>query len=605
MDFEHQRFRIEKESTTTTSRGDVNLERLKSALGSLNNLSDAGSTRICARSTTTTTTSTTTTPTFGQEMQSAAWLLMSMIKGVTVISNSSDANHLYHLEVCHTSKLATESVTMVHQVAGGFERSLTPEKNEEGSSGTYFMPNSHGEKCAIFKPCDEEPFAPCNPMGFVGRSLGDPGLKPTVRVGEAAIREVAAYLLDHRNFAKIPATLLMRASHPAFNYSDVQNEVTGKLGSMQEFVSHLCDTTEMGTSRFSVSDVQRIAILDIRLYNTDRHAGNILVRKRVTSHTPTTNHQFGETGYELIPIDHGFCLPEALEPPYFEWQHWSQARMPIGEYEKEYIASIDIEADKVLLRSELPVLREECLRTMEVSTTLLKRGAAAGLSLHEIAEIMTRPLVGMDKEKSELVILCLETLDELWTMSQVATSDSDDSDEIHEGICAAKLDEMIFRMDEWHDFEVVAAMHSPFFNSMNELEECLEQLSLDEGSSEASHHQQRAPAGVRSMSMAFPASSIFFQNRGPVRGESRHHPHSNASPKGNQNRVAYPPLIHGSHVGSEDQIFHHISAEQWPCFMEILNQKIEERLRGGKWMKPDRKKATSVSMTFGISCPRF
>lgn len=28
--------------------------------------------------------------------------------------------------------------------------------------------------------------------------------------------------------------------------------------------------------------------------------------------------------YELVPIDHGFALPEALEPPYFEWQHWPQ-----------------------------------------------------------------------------------------------------------------------------------------------------------------------------------------------------------------------------------------------------------------------------------------
>ena len=46
------------------------------------------------------------------------------------------------------------------------------------------------------KPCDEEPLAPNNPKGYVGRSLGDPGWKPTVRVGEAAMREVAAYLLD-------------------------------------------------------------------------------------------------------------------------------------------------------------------------------------------------------------------------------------------------------------------------------------------------------------------------------------------------------------------------------------------------------------------------
>ena len=42
-------------------------------------------------------------------------------------------------------------------------------------------------------------------QGFVGRELGDPGLKPTVRVGEAALREVAAFLLDYQGFAKVRA----------------------------------------------------------------------------------------------------------------------------------------------------------------------------------------------------------------------------------------------------------------------------------------------------------------------------------------------------------------------------------------------------------------
>lgn len=37
----------------------------------------------------------------------------------------------------------------------------------------------------------------------MGRELGDPGLKPTVRVGEAALREVAAFLLDYKGFAKV------------------------------------------------------------------------------------------------------------------------------------------------------------------------------------------------------------------------------------------------------------------------------------------------------------------------------------------------------------------------------------------------------------------
>ena len=54
-------------------------------------------------------------------------------------------------------------------------------------------------------------------QGFVGRALGEPGLKPTVRVGEAALREVAAFLLDYGAFAGVPNTVLVRVRHPIFH----------------------------------------------------------------------------------------------------------------------------------------------------------------------------------------------------------------------------------------------------------------------------------------------------------------------------------------------------------------------------------------------------
>jgi hypothetical protein len=98
-----------------------------------------------------------------------------------------------------------------------------------------------------------------------------------------------------------------------------------------------------------VRDVQRIGIFDIRLFNTDRHAGNMLVRKpRVSASASSANLLGGgglarldERQLELVPIDHGFCLPEALEPPYFEWLYWPQAMIPFGEEELEYIARLD------------------------------------------------------------------------------------------------------------------------------------------------------------------------------------------------------------------------------------------------------------------------
>lgn len=73
-----------------------------------------------------------------------------------------------------------------------------------------------------------------------------------------------------------------------------------------------------------MSDVHRIGILDLRLFNTDRHAGNMLVWCSPASMASRWPCQHPE----LIPIDHGFCLPEALEPPYLEWLHWPQVRAP-------------------------------------------------------------------------------------------------------------------------------------------------------------------------------------------------------------------------------------------------------------------------------------
>ena len=80
--------------------------------------------------------------------------------------------------------------------------------------------------------------------------------------------------------------------------------------------------------------------------------------------------------------------------------------MPFGREELEYIASLDPRADADMLRRELPGLRPESLRLLEVSTTLLQKCAAAGLSLAEIAAVVTRPLVGLDEDASDLEKIC-------------------------------------------------------------------------------------------------------------------------------------------------------------------------------------------------------
>jgi hypothetical protein len=86
--------------------------------------------------------------------------------------------------------------------------------------GAYYFMDMWGQYVAIVKPTDEEPFAPNNPKGFVGKSLGQPGHKRSVRVGETGLRVVAAYLLDHKNFANVPPTMLVKLTHSVFHVNE-------------------------------------------------------------------------------------------------------------------------------------------------------------------------------------------------------------------------------------------------------------------------------------------------------------------------------------------------------------------------------------------------
>ncbi|OMO72222.1 hypothetical protein COLO4_27781 [Corchorus olitorius] len=296
---------------------------------------------------------------------------------------------------------------VVKDIVKAIKMGVDPLPVHSGLGGAYYFRNARGESVAIVKPTDEEPFAPNNPKGFVGKALGQPGLKRSVRVGETGFREVVAYLLDYGHFANVPPTALVKITHSVFNVNDGVNghkphkkNLVSKIASCQQFIPHDFDASDHGTSSFPVSAVHRIGILDIRIFNTDRHAGNLLVRKL------DGIGRFGQV--ELIPIDHGLCLPETLEDPYFEWIHWPQASIPFSEDELEYIEKLDPIKDCEMLRRELPMIREACLRVLVLCTIFLKEAAAFGLCLAEIGEMMSREFRAGEEEPSELEVVCLE-----------------------------------------------------------------------------------------------------------------------------------------------------------------------------------------------------
>jgi hypothetical protein len=315
------------------------------------------------------------------------------------------------IEVLVCPSCCSRTSKLVKDVARAIRNGVTPVPISGGLGGVYYFKSSNGEKAAIVKPNDEEPYAPNNPKGFVGSALGRPGLKRSVRVGETGLREVAAYLLDYDNSANVPPTVLVKISHPVFHVNGVNcasnNPAAGgmqavsKIASFQQYVPHDFDASDYGTSSFPVSAVHRIGILDIRIFNTDRHAGNLLVRKQIGA------GQFSNQT-QLIPIDHGLCLPECLEDPYFEWIHWPQASIPFSEDELEYIAKLDPIRDAEKLHMELPMIREACLRVLILSTMFLKEATTFGLCLSEIGEMMSREFTGKEDQPSELESVCME-----------------------------------------------------------------------------------------------------------------------------------------------------------------------------------------------------
>ncbi|KAL7227817.1 hypothetical protein ACSBR1_022657 [Camellia fascicularis] len=121
---------------------------------------------------------------------------------------------------------------LLNSTFDGLDRGNYPIRSSEGTVGAYFMLDALGKKyISVFMPVDEEPMAVNNPRGLP-ISVDGEGLKKGTRVGEGALREVAAYILDHpkngrrficgedKGFAGVPPTMMAKCLHNGFNHPD-------------------------------------------------------------------------------------------------------------------------------------------------------------------------------------------------------------------------------------------------------------------------------------------------------------------------------------------------------------------------------------------------
>jgi len=336
----------------------------------------------------------------------------------------------------HYPRFRHESRQLIESASKGL-RFHPPELLKSGEGGAYLLRAEDGSLLAVYKPFDEDPFSLRNPKAppknsTIPLSSSAPtrtSINPPLRPGESAHKEVAAYLLDHNNLAGVPFTTLVRL----FGAERWGSE--GKIGSLQLYVGHEHDSWELSPSLYSKTDVHSIALLDLRLLNMDRHGGNILVRRNnfnygannrsaspVTVTTKNVNNcqlennlsEGNQNPLKLVPIDHGFCLPDSVEGDdlWFEWMSWPQARLSVDARLQRYVKEIDVEEDSAVLRGL--GLGEEAVRTMMICSVLLQQAVLKGLSPLQIAEILCkRSVTNFINENGEMLQVMRYRIEEM------------------------------------------------------------------------------------------------------------------------------------------------------------------------------------------------
>jgi hypothetical protein len=228
-----------------------------------------------------------------------------------------------------------------------------------GPSGDPFQPFQ-----SIFKPLDEEVFE-----------------RRGIEIGMGALREEAAFVIDRASGGQAHVPVTARASLAdgcVKKKGSVQQFVEGSVGPVENYgMPHeLQDAVEF----VGLDNAQAVACLDIRIFNTDRHAANLLLA--------------GPRPHKIVCIDHGCVLPAwwALDSSRFDaWLDWPHVKAPPSPATLSLIRQVGSTLPLVLQELEKLGVPKQALWTLEICTTLLQKCVLDhGLTLRSVALLMTR-----------------------------------------------------------------------------------------------------------------------------------------------------------------------------------------------------------------------
>lgn len=237
---------------------------------------------------------------------------------------------------------------------------------DEGQTGSvYALEAEDGRKLAIFKP-----------------KIGEGFERHGIPTGKGAIREEAVYIVDRlcEQWAHVPVT------------TQTSVEVAGKRleGALQQFHEDVTDFAEdvgmpsgfdNAIAKVRQEDAEGVALLDMRVCNTDRHGSNLLL--------------LGQAWPKALgPIDHGCCLPPwwALDEAVFDaWRAWPQLQCRPSSAARARAQMANAQLPKVCAELAKLGLDRHSILTLQICTSLVAVGVGTfGLPIASVAGLMVR-----------------------------------------------------------------------------------------------------------------------------------------------------------------------------------------------------------------------
>jgi hypothetical protein len=200
------------------------------------------------------------------------------------------------------------------------------------------------------------------------------------------VREEAAYLVDRLcgGVAGLPITTrsTLEILPGTSEQGALQAFAQGHIGCMEDFA--MPRNYQEAVRFIALDQAEAIAILDMRVFNTDRHAGNLLLKQLPSnggSHT-------------LFPIDHGCCLPPwySLGEAHFDaWRDWPHL-VPSPSPHALSIVSCAVEALPRTVRALRDIgLDESSVLTLQLCTAFLEIGVLSySVPLVQLAGLLLR-----------------------------------------------------------------------------------------------------------------------------------------------------------------------------------------------------------------------